>query len=177
MCICEAFAKDYDVSFNSQKSKLFVCRCSSNKPISKHLNIDFMDGHIIQSSNEKHLGNILGPKCNSIIITETVNDFYVKVNIGLSHFMNAHSHIRYQLFKSYCMSLCGSQLWGFQIKVIETFYVAWRKSVRRILGVPPPTHCKYLHYIADDRDIKVQLHLRFVKCIHSAHQSPNLISN
>jgi len=60
---------------------------------------------------------------------------------------------------------------------METFYVVWRKSVRRILGVPPTTHCKYLHYIADDRDIKVQLHMRFVKFIHSAHQSPNLISN
>ena len=47
-----------------------------------------MDGHIVQSLNEKHLGNILGPKCNSNIITETVNDFYVKVNMVLSQFMN-----------------------------------------------------------------------------------------
>jgi len=88
MCICEAFAKEYDVIVNSQKSKLLVCRCSSNQHINDHLNIDFMDGHIVQSLNEKHLGNILGPKCNSNIITETVNDFYVKVNMVLSQFMN-----------------------------------------------------------------------------------------
>ena len=86
--ICEAFAKEYDVIFNSQKSKLLVYRCSSNSHINEHLNIDFMDGHIVQSLNEKHLGNILGPKCNSNIITETVNDFYVKVNMVLSQFMN-----------------------------------------------------------------------------------------
>ena len=46
--------------------------------------------------------------------------------------------------------------------------------MRIILGVQPTTHCKYL---ADDRDIKLQLHMRFVKCIYSAHQSPNFISN
>ena len=60
---------------------------------------------------------------------------------------------------------------------METFYVAWRKYVRRILGIPPTTHCKYLHYIADDRDIKAQLHKRFMKFTQSAHQLSNLISN
>jgi hypothetical protein len=177
LCICETFAKEYDVIFNSQKSKLLVYRCNNNSHINEHLRIDFMDGHIVQSLNEKHLGNTLGPKCNSNMISETVNDFYVKVNIVLSHFMHAHSHIRYKLFKSYCMTLYGSQLWDFQSKIMENFYVAWRKSVRRILGVPPTTHCKYLHYIADDRDIKGQLHKRFIKFIQSVHQSSNLISN
>ena len=113
----------------------------------------------------------------SNIITKTVNDFYVKDNMALIHFMHAHSHITYRLLKSYCMSLYGSQLWDFQSKVMEAFYVPWRKSVRRILGVLPTTHRKYLHYIADDRDIKVQLHTRFMKFIQSAHQSPNLNSN
>jgi len=88
--------------------------------------------------------------------------------------MHAHSYIRYKLFKSYCMSLYGSPLCDFQSKVMETFYV---KSVRRILDVPPTTHCKYLHYIADDRDIKLQLHMRFVKFIQSTHRSSNLIYN
>jgi len=174
LLICETFSKEYDVIFNSQKSKLLVYRCNSNSHINEHLHID---GQIDQSLNEKHLGNILGSKCNSNMITQTVNDFYVKVNIVLSHFMHAHSHIRYTLFKSYCMSLYGSQLWDFQSKTMETFYVAWRKSVRRILGVPPTTHCKYLHYIADDRDIKTQLYIRFTKFIQSAYQSSNLISN
>ena len=79
LCICEAFTKDYDVTFNSQKSKLLVCRCSSNKHINEHLTIDLMDGHIAQHLNENHLGNILGPKCNSNIITETVNDIMSKL--------------------------------------------------------------------------------------------------
>jgi len=83
-----------------------------------------MDGRIVQSLNEKHLGNILGSKCNSNIITETVKDFYVKVNMVLSNFMHAYSHIRYKLFRSYCMSLYGNQLWAIQSKGKETFYVA-----------------------------------------------------
>jgi len=96
--ICETFAKEYDVNFNSQKSKLFVCRCSGNKHINEHLNIDFMDGHIVQRFNEKHLGNILGPKCNSNIITETVNDFYVKVKkVFLYTYLNSFTAGRSKL--------------------------------------------------------------------------------
>ena len=81
-----------------------------------------MDGHIVQSLTEKHLGNILGPKCNSTIITEKVTDLYVKVNMVFSHFMHAHLHIRYKLFQCYCISLYGRQLWDFQSKVMKTFY-------------------------------------------------------
>jgi len=39
LCTYEAFAKEYDVI---------------------HRRVNFMDGHIVQSLNEKHLGNIIG---------------------------------------------------------------------------------------------------------------------
>ena len=34
----------------------------------------------------------MGPKYDSNIITQTVNDFYVKVTMVLSHFLHAHSY-------------------------------------------------------------------------------------
>jgi hypothetical protein len=64
-----------------------------------------MDGHIVQSLNEKHLCNILGPKCNSNIIAETVNDVYVKVK----KVYPILSMLIHKLVKSYCLSLYGIQ--------------------------------------------------------------------
>ena len=102
---------------------------------------------------EIYFGNILGPKCNSNMITQTVSN---------------------KFFKSYCMSLNGSQLWDYQSKMMETVYVSWCKSVCRIRVVPPTTtRCEYLLYIVDDQDIKKQLLIRFTKFIQSPHQSSN----
>ena len=76
----------------------------------------------------------------------------------------------------YCMSLYGCQLWDYQDKITNKFYVAWRKAVRRVLGIPPTTHCKYIHGIAGDSDIKHKLYIRFLKFIQSLYKSPNVIS-
>ena len=136
-----------------------------------------MNGKILQSNSEKHLGNIIGVGCNQKIIDDAVSDFYVRVNMVMSHFSHVASHVRYKLFKTYCMSLYGCQLWEYQSKVTNIFYVAWRKSVRRILGVPYTTHCNLLHYIAEDKDLKVQLYSRFIKFIQTLYNSNNKLSN
>ena len=94
----------------------------------------------------------------------------------LSHFLNANYHVRYKLFQTYSMSLYGCQLWDYQDNTTNKFYAAWRKAVRHVLGLPATTHCKYIHNIAGDHDIKEQLYIRFVKCIQSLHKSYNAIS-
>ena len=175
LSICEKFAEDYDVLFNSEKSKLLLY--TYNKILSDDMSIKFMNGSITQSHNEKHLGNVIGAGSNNIMVNNTVNDFYVKVNMVLSHFAHAAPHIRYNLFKTYCMSLYGCQLWDLQSKATDKFYVAWRKSTRRILGVPPHTHCNLLHRIADDKSIKLQLYGRLINFIQLMYKSSNLITN
>ena len=174
LSICELFAKEYDVLFNPDKSKLLVYNV--NPKVNDPVHISFMNGIIKQSETEQHLGNTIGTGYNDVMINNTVKDFYVKVNMVLAHFSHAASHVRYKLFKSYCMSLYGCQLWDMQSKSIEQFYVAWRKSVRRILGIPPMTHCILLHSIAEDKCIQEQLCQRFIKCIQSMLKSSNVIS-
>lgn len=99
---------------------------------------------------EIYFGNILGPKCNSNMITQTVSN---------------------KFFKSYCMSLNGSQLWDYQSKMMETVYVSWCKSVCRILVVPPTTtRCEYLLYIVDDQDIKILYDSLNLYNHHISHQ-------
>ena len=69
-----------------------------------------MNGKILQSNSEKHLGNIIGVGCNQIMIDDAVYDFYVRVNMFMSQLSHVVSHVRYKLFKTYCMSLYGCQL-------------------------------------------------------------------
>ena len=177
LSICERFAVEYDVLFNSKKSKLIVYNTRRQGTSGNSIELSFMNGKILQSNSEKHLGNIIGVGCNQKIIDDAVSDFYVRVNMVMSHFSHVASHVRYKLFKTYCMSLYGCQLWDFQSKVTNKFYVAWRKSVRRILGVPYTTHCNLLHYIAEDKDLKVQLYSRFIKFIQTLYNSNNKLSN
>ncbi len=177
LSICEEFAYQFDVSFNSDKSKLLVftkrrCISHNNPP----LRLQFMNGYIMESRNEKHLGNIIGHQCKQSVIDSGVNELYIKVNQLLSLFSNASPQVRYKLFQTHCMSLYGSQLWDYEHKITNTFFIAWRKSVRRVLGLPATTHCKYIHGIADDHDINHQLYIRSVKFIRSLHSSPNVIS-
>ena len=46
-----------------------------------------------------------------------------------------------KLFKSYCSSMFGSELWSIDVSEIEVFFVAWRKSLRRVMSLPSATHC------------------------------------
>jgi len=47
-------------------------------------------------------------------------------------------------FKSYCSSIFGSELWSLDVSDIEVFCVAWRKGLRRVMSLPPATHCYLL---------------------------------
>ena len=65
------------------------------------------------------------------------------------------------------MCVYGSQLWNFDSSLCEQFYVTWRKCIRRLLSLPPRTHCNLLNLICDDSPVDIQLHSRFMNFIKS----------
>ena len=83
----------------------------------------------------------------------------------------------YKLFKIYCMPLYGCTLWDFSSKVINKFYVAWRKAIRYILGLPRTTHCVLLHQICSDIPVSEQLYSRFINFIKGLNNSNNQVTN
>ena len=51
-------------------------------------------------------------------------------------------------FKSYCMNVYGSQLWSYNdFRAVERFYMAWRKSIRRIWHIDIRSHNLLIHAI------------------------------
>ena len=100
-------------------------------------------------------------------------DFVRGVNTICARFKFISTNARYTLFKSYCMSLYGCQLWDLESRHIDLFYVAWRKCVRRVLNINNRTHCSLLPHICSDVPINVQLINRFNKFYKSVLNSNN----
>ena len=57
--------------------------------------------------------------------------------------------------------------------MVDPFYVAWRKMVRLIWGLPYTTHCNLLPYINDSLPINVALEKRSLKLLWTNLNSSN----
>ena len=90
-------------------------------------------------------------------------------------FCYVNFEIKYLLMKTYCMSLFGSPLWELDGKNISSFYVAWRKGVRKLLSLPYNTHCALLNLICHDTTIDNQLDGRVVKFLACCKISNNTL--
>jgi hypothetical protein len=66
--------------------------------------------------------------------------FIGQVNNTTSFFRTLTSDVQYKLFRSYCTSYYGCELWLLTNNNIEDFCVAWRKSLRKVWNLPHRTH-------------------------------------
>jgi hypothetical protein len=125
LSVARSYSAEYNINFNPNKSKLIVFSDDKNT------NVDMVfDGFILKNSaKEKHLGNLVGSGIESNGIKEAIGDFYRRVNLTLSQFSNVRPHIRYKLFKSYCMIFYGCQLWDYASPAVQLVFTAWRKCV------------------------------------------------
>ena len=124
-------------------------------------------------SCEMHLGSELGPSMSKEYILKCVHTFMRRVNVLCSRFKFIRSSTRYYLFNSYCMSLYGCQLWDIDSKYIELFYIAWRKSIRRIFRLHPRTHSKLLPLICKCMNINELLCARLNGFMLKTDESDN----
>ena len=170
--ICSAFGNEYDVVFNPNKSKwLPYNKNDEYEPI-------VMDGKTIEKVNQFiHLGNLIGPESMNDNFEFCINKFNSDVSILVAFFGKAFVSSRYNLFRSYCMSLYGSQLWDFSLKGIEKVFIAWRKAIRFVWRLPWRTHCNLLPLISNDDSIELQVYtIRcFIKFIYNVDNSDNKV--
>ena len=118
--------------------------------------------------SESHLGNLLYSDNGEKAINEAINMMYFRLNSLLSKFNFANISTKYHLFKTYCMTKNGGQLWDYNGKHIEKLYTARRKCCRRLLGLPPRTYSCLITEICGDNNVDDQLHRRVCKFINSA---------
>ena len=172
--ICVSFSEEYDVLFNSTKSKLIIfSQRTNNYEVQVRLGSE-----VIQQVNcYNHLGTNLGFQVNETNMRDHIRKFNMEVNMVMSQFKHIYPTTRYSLFKTYCMSLYGCQLWNFSGKDVELFYTAWRKAIRYLWKLPYTCHSGLLHKICNDLDIEYQLHKRFFKFFYKIYHSKNDVVN
>ena len=130
------------ISFNAAKSK---CIHFSYKKTTINNSFTLNDKRIPAALHEKHLGNIIGSNAHKISVDNAIHELYQNVNILISQFSHTSMATRYSLFKTFCMSAYGSQLWNFESKDCNKFYTAWRKCICRIFQLPNQTQSYLLH--------------------------------
>jgi hypothetical protein len=169
---CETFANEYHIKFNGSKCNLLVCDKRNT-----HHDIDiFVSGEkVTQVNSLKYLGHVLVSDRNDPHIDFIKKDFVMKINSFLGDFGNLSSAIKYDLFRTYCMSLYGTNI--SDLSNMEPLSVEWRKAVRRILCVPYRTHTRLLSHIVHDIPIDVCLQQRFINFYYSGLYSKNSLVN
>ena len=133
-------------------------------------------GWIIEHNVEcNHLGNIIGVSSDKRNIEANIWQFNAKLNVLMRGFCYVNFEIKYLLMKTYCMPLFGSPLWELDGKNISSFYVAWRKGVRKLLSLPYNTHCVLLNLKCHDTTIDNQLDRRVVNFLACCKISNNTL--
>jgi hypothetical protein len=168
--ICKEYAMEYKMLFNASKSKLIVLSDDQLQTIPL---IHFMGGVIAQVQVDKHLGILIGNIDEKAKIDALCREMTKQCVMLRSHFSLLTPDIKYFLFKTYAMPLYGSHLVDLGSPHVKVFCTAWRKAIRSLLGLPFMTHGDLLHLICDDMNIIDQLHLRFLKFLHSTSSSHN----
>ena len=158
------------LKFNRTKSQ-YVRYCSSRgASVGDHV---FFCGVRVPLSKGLHLGNLLGVGSREDSVHKAVLDLQSRTNVLMSRFSFCSPDVRYKLFKSQCVVAYGSQLWDFESKFVDNFFISWRKCTRRVWGVPNTTHCDLLPGICSDRGIELQLLSRSLNFVRNAVGSSN----
>jgi hypothetical protein len=145
--ICNDYAYEHDVMFNSNKSKsiLFV-------PHGKHMPEPesrpkfLVNNTVIEYVDSwHHWGHISSPNQNdSACIAMQRNQLIGQLNEVLCTFGKLGYTDKIDLIYKYCSSFCGSVLWNLDHAEIERLCAAWRTALRRVIRLPYNSHSNSL---------------------------------
>ena len=170
--ICAKFADNFDITFNSKKTLCIKFGESLNGKECAKLNnkiIKWVD-HI------KHLGNFLDSTLSDKLDTRSkISAFIGYVNKVKANFGHLQMYVLCKLFKIYCCSFYGSQMWKINSLYFKNVCICWNKAVRRILNVPYTTHTWMLGPILNQTHISTQLIKRCIRFLFGMASSHNII--
>lgn len=101
--------------------------------------------------------------------------FNGSVNKLIGNYGNLSPDTLCNLFKSYCCSFYGSQLWNLKSNGFHSCCVQWNKAVRRLYNLPYRTHTWLLGPLIGQSHISVQLAVKTLRFIHGMVKSSNCI--
>ena len=103
-----------------------------------HRNFDecifYIEGAPIKSVHSvTHLGHLITSSlADDDDIEKCCGSFIGQVNNVFCYFRKLNSFTRYRLFRSYCTSYYGCELWSLENCNIEKLCTAWRRVLRKV---------------------------------------------
>ena len=149
---------------NYIQSKLLFFGRSDSRSCVHVPHVEFNGSVIELVKHNKHLGNVIGQNSSMHQIQDCLSAFSGKVNMVISYFGHLAFDSLYQIFKTYCMPLYGSQLWDYDNRIIDTFNATWRNVICRLFNLP--TLCNLLPYICDDMPPNIQIYKRVISFVN-----------
>ena len=110
-------------------------------------------------------------------IDHAVKKFNCKYMSRYLDFKYLQCDVLFNMIFTYCLDTYASQLWDYEDKRIEKYYVAWRKAMRKVWKLPNLTHCNLLPVITNCLPLNLLLEKILLKFIWSIINSENRIVN
>lgn len=169
--ICQSFADEYKVKFNSSKTRVLLFNAPRDAQLAKiQLNGDFIDF----SDRADHLGHIISclnaPELNAERI---IHDIVYRVNVLHANYNYVDLNVKRTLYRSYCTSYYGFVFWNFSAD-LNRVHTTWRKCIRKFLNLNRLTHCNLIPFIIDC-DLYVDIYRRFCSFWQSCYNSINSV--
>jgi hypothetical protein len=170
--ICSQYASENDIIFNAKKT---LC-IKFGGLISNYEHVIFNNVEIAWCDTVKHLGNIINVNLTNIDDCRLKSSIFIgNVNKLISNFGIVQPFILSNLFKSYCSSMYGSQLWYFNTHCFNQFCIYWNKAIRRIFKLPNRTHTWILGPLMGQLHIREQLYLRSIGFLSQMYTCNNVL--
>ena len=179
LAICEGYAQEYCKLFNAIKSKCLVVIPKSRRIVFENVNdcvftiagrpIDFVTSFV-------HLGHQISADLNdNEDIINRRNAFTGQANNAICYFSKLAS-VKMHLFQSFCTSYYGCELWSLTNRTIQDFCIAWRRSLRRVRGLPLQTHGVLLPVLSQCLPVLDEICRRSLNFVRSClHHNSDLI--
>lgn len=153
LSICDCYASNYEVIFNAGKSKWLGIVPRSRSFLSDTVKncsfyvggnrIDFVDRFV-------HLGHIVSSDLkDNPDVDHIMSNFIVSVNNMSCFFNHIDVFTRFKLFRSFCTSYYGCELWLLNCSSLLSFCISWRRALRTVWRLPFRTHSFLLPLISN----------------------------
>lgn len=172
LAICDRFATEFNVTFNANKSKCIMFKARSHcyardRAVSAPQFL--ISGHIVENVfTWPHLGHIFNANMlDDDDISARRNSFIGQANTFMCNFSKIDVSVRNMLFKTYCSSHYGAELWDLTNCKIEDYCIAWRKGLRKVWRLPCDSSCSNVALVSDTVPLLDELCRRVMNFIYS----------
>ncbi len=170
--ICSKFAESNCITFNSKKT---LC-IKYGRDVVNNETAFFKDTPLQWVNKVRHLGNLIDNSGTDYVDCMYKKSMFIGyVNKLRSNYGMQHHSVLIRLFKSYCCSFYGSNIWKFNSKGFDKCCKSWNIAVRHLLNLQYNTHTWLLGPLVGQSNIRTQLYVRNYRFLWYAFRSSNRI--